>query len=103
MIIGGSTTDQPMRSGGGGTGFRSGQVWQTHVAFSGAVQHRAERTVYGRTYLGGGELLQAGEIVLGIGEALPLPRGWCGRGDGLDAAAARLHRHVRPRRDMTSG
>jgi alpha-galactosidase len=55
------------------TGFRRGQVWQVHVAFSGAIQHRVERTVYGRTYLGGGELLQAGEVVLGPGEAYHSP------------------------------
>ena len=88
-------TDQPMslwRWQGGSP--RAG--WQVHVAFSGAVQHRAERTIYGRTYLGGGELLQAGEIVLGIGEAYHSPWVVWSWGDGLDAAAARLHRHVRP-------
>ena len=79
-----------------GTGFRRGQVWQVHVAFSGAVQHRVERTAYGRTYLGGGELLQAGEIVLGTGEAYHSPWVVWTWGDGLDAAAARLHRHVQP-------
>ncbi|HVD79558.1 MAG TPA: glycoside hydrolase family 36 N-terminal domain-containing protein [Propionibacteriaceae bacterium] len=77
-----------------GTGFRRGQVWQVHVAFSGAVQHRVERTAYGRTYLGGGEFLQAGEIVLGIGEAYHSPWVVWAWGDGLDAAAARLHRHL---------
>jgi alpha-galactosidase len=77
-----------------GTGFRRGQVWQVHVAFSGAVQHRVERTAYGRTYLGGGEFLQAGEIVLGIGEAYHSPWVVWSWGDGLDAAAARLHRHL---------
>jgi alpha-galactosidase len=79
-----------------GTGFRRGQVWQVHVAFSGAVQHRVERTAYGRTYLGGGELLQAGEIVLGIGESYDSPWVVWSWGDGLDAAAGRLHRQVRP-------
>ena len=79
-----------------GTGFRRGQVWQVHVAFSGAVQHRVERTAYGRTYLGGGELLQAGEIVLGTGEAYHSPWVVWTWGDGLDAAAARLHRYVQP-------
>jgi alpha-galactosidase len=79
-----------------GTGFRRGQVWQVHVAFSGAVQHRVERTSYGRSYLGGGELLQAGEIVLGIGEVYHSPWVVWTWGDGLDAAAARLHRHVQP-------
>jgi alpha-galactosidase len=79
-----------------GTGFRRGQVWQVHVAFSGAVRHRVERTAYGRTYPGGGELLQAGEIVLGIGEAYHSPWVVCTWGDGLDATAARLHRHLQP-------
>ena len=79
-----------------GAGFRRGQVWQVHVAFSGSVRHRVERTSYGRTYLGGGELLQAGEIVLGIGEAYHSPWVIWTWGDGLDAAAARLHRHLQP-------
>jgi alpha-galactosidase len=55
-----------------------------------------ERTSYGRTYLGGGELLQAGEIVLRIGEAYHSPWVIWTWGDGLDAAAARLHRHLQP-------
>ena len=79
-----------------GTGFRRGQVWQVHVAFSGAVQNRVERTAYGRTYLGGGELLQAGEIVLGIGSVYHSPWVIWTWGDGLDAAASRLHRHLQP-------
>jgi alpha-galactosidase len=79
-----------------GTGFRRGQVWQVHVAFSGSVRHRVERTSYGRAYLGGGELLQAGEIVLGVGEAYHSPWVIWTWGDGLDAAAARLHRHLQP-------
>src|SRR5215218_1065541 len=77
-----------------GTGFRRGQAWQVHVAFSGAVRHRVERTAYGRTYLGGGELLQAGEIVLGLDEAYHSPWVVWTWGDGLDATAARLHRHL---------
>lgn len=79
-----------------GTGFRRGQAWQVQVAFSGAVRHRVERTAYGRTYLGGGELLQAGEIVLGIGETYHSPWTVWSWGDGLDEAAARLHRHLQP-------
>src|SRR4029453_549593 len=79
-----------------GTGFRRGQVWQVDVAFSGAVRHRVERTAYDRTYLGGGELLQAGEIVLGTGESYHSAWVVWTWGDGLDAAAARLHRHLQP-------
>jgi alpha-galactosidase len=77
------------------TGFRRGQAWQVHVAFSGAVRHRVERTAYGRTYLGGGELLQAGEIVLGLNEAYHSPWVVWTWGAGLDATAARLHQHLR--------
>jgi alpha-galactosidase len=79
-----------------GTRFRRGQAWQVHVAFSGAVRHRVERTVCGRTYLGGGELLQAGEIVLGLDETYHSPWVVWTWGDGLDAAAARLHQHLQP-------
>jgi alpha-galactosidase len=79
-----------------GTGFRRGQVWQVHVAFSGAVRHRVERTAYGRTYLGGGELLQAGEIVLRTRDSYHSPWVIWTWGDGLDATAARLHRHLQP-------
>jgi alpha-galactosidase len=80
--------------GEAGAGFRRGQVWQVHVAFSGAVQHRVERTAYGRTYLGGGEFLQAGEIVLATGGDYHSPWVVWTWGDGLDAAAARPHRHL---------
>jgi alpha-galactosidase len=84
-----------------GTGFRRGQAWQVHVAFSGAVRHRVERTCYGRTYLGGGELLQAGEIVLGLDQTYHSPWVVWTWGDGLDATAARLHRYLQldPPRD----
>ena len=60
-------------------GFRRGQVWQVHVAFSGPVSHRAELTTGGRTYLGGGELLAAGEVTLGRGSPITR-RGSSGRG-----------------------
>ena len=77
-------------------GFRRGEVWQAHVAFSGAVTHRAEVVASGRTYLGGGERLSPGEVVLGSGEAYHSPWVLWAWGDGLDAAAARLHAEVRP-------
>jgi alpha-galactosidase len=76
-------------------GFRRGEVWHAHVAFSGAVTHRAEVAAYGRTYLGGGERLSPGEVVLGSGEAYHTPWVLWAWGDGLDAAAARLHAELR--------
>ena len=76
-------------------GFHRGEVWQAHVAFSGAVAHLAEVAPYGRTYLGGGERLQPGEVALNSGEAYHSPWVHWTWGDGLDAAAARQHAEVR--------
>jgi alpha-galactosidase len=76
-------------------GFRRGEVWQAHVAFSGAVTHRAEVDAHGRTYLGGGERLSPGEVVLESDEAYHSPWVLWTWGDGLDAAAARLHAELR--------
>ena len=77
-------------------GFRRGEVWQAHVAFSGPVTHRAEVAAEGRTYLGGGERLTSGEVVLATGEAYHSPWVLWSWGDGLDAAADRLHDELRP-------
>ena len=76
-------------------GFRRGEVWQSHVAFSGAVIHRAEVDAIGRSYLGGGERLSPGEVVLGSSESYHSPWVFWAWGDGLDAAAARLHAELR--------
>ena len=74
-------------------GFRRGEVWQAHVAFSGAVSHRCV-TAGGRTYLGGGERLAAGEVVLAPEEAYHSPwvlwawgSGWMRRRPGCTRAA----------------
>ena len=77
-----------------GAGYRRGEVWQAHVAFSGAVTHSVE-VAGGRTYLGGGERLVPGEVVLARGEAYHSPWVLWTWGDGLDAAAARLHAELR--------
>ena len=76
--------------GNAGAEFGGGAVWQSHVAFSGAVRHRVERAG-GTTYLTGGERLQPGEVVLGSGESYHSPWVLWSYGEGLDAAAARLH------------
>ena len=77
-----------------GSGYRRGEVWQVHVAFSGAVTH-AVQVAGGRTYLGGGERLAPGEVVLGRNEAYHSPWVLWTWGEGLDAAAARLHTELR--------
>jgi alpha-galactosidase len=77
-------------------GFRRGEVWQAHVAFSGAVNHRVEVAAGGRTYLGGSERLAPGEVVLESGETYHSPWVLWSWGNGLDAAAERLHAELRP-------
>lgn len=79
-----------------GFGFRSGEVWGLHVAWSGDTRHWVERSTLGRSVLGGGELLAPGEMVLAPGESWTTP--WVvavWSGSGLDGLSERLHRWVR--------
>jgi alpha-galactosidase len=87
-----------------GFGFRHGDVWGAHVAFSGDHRHFAERLSNGRQVLGGGELLLPGEVRLAEGEGYRSPWLYAAYGHGLDDQAARFHRFLRardahPRRD----
>lgn len=79
-------------------GFRSGEVWATHVAWSGNSRTMAERTNGGIGVIGGGELLMPGEVLLEPGEAYTGPWVYASYGQhGLDAASARIHRWLRSR------
>lgn len=88
----------------GGASFtnRTGQLWGVHVATSGNHVHAIEKLPEGAggasAVLGGGELLEAGEIVLGAGEVYTSPWVYFTCSDtGLDGAAARFHDHLRSR------
>lgn len=85
-----------------GFGFRSGEVWGVHVAWSGDHVHLAQRLPEGAGQaagvLGGGELLRPGEVRLPPGGSYTTPwlvATWSG--EGLDGAAQRLHRWLRAR------
>ncbi len=80
-----------------GTGWNRGSVHYVHVAWSGNTRTVAERNVLGQNALIGGELLLPGEIVLGHGESYATPWLVATWGEGLDAAAARVHDYVRSR------
>ncbi|MBI4943233.1 MAG: alpha-galactosidase [Actinobacteria bacterium] len=90
-------------AGTAGFGFRHGEVWGVHVAWSGNHAHLAERLAEGAGaggagVLGGGELLLPGEVRLAPGESYTSPWvcfSWSG--DGLDGLTARVHRWVRAR------
>jgi alpha-galactosidase len=85
-----------------GFGFGHGEVWATHVAWSGDHQSYAERTPEGECLLGGGELLGPGEVELAPGERYDAPwlvGTWSAA--GLDRASARLHEWLRRRSPRT--
>ncbi len=86
--------------GTAGFGFRRGEVWTAHVAWSGNLEIGVERLPEGAgvhgAVLGGGELLLPGEIRLGPGETYTSPLVHLAHSvDGLDGASARLHRTAR--------
>ena len=82
-----------------GFGFERGLAHAVHVAWSGNHVVRAEKRVTSESLLAGGELLDSGEIVLGPGESYSTPPVLGSWGDGLNALSARLHEHIRSRRN----
>jgi alpha-galactosidase len=83
-----------------GFGFRTGEVWSVHVAWSGNHEHLAERLPEGAgahaAVLGGGELLEPGELRLAPGETYTAPDVvFVHATDGLDGLSRRLHRSQR--------
>ena len=91
-----------LAAGQAGFGFRGGEVWAVHVAWSGDQRYLAEQLPEGAgvhaAVLGGGELLRPGEIRLAPGEAYRTPRcHFVWSADGLDGVADRFHRHLRAR------
>jgi alpha-galactosidase len=78
--------------------FRSGQVWGVHAAWSGNHVQYAERLADGYGVLGGGELLEPGEVRLQMGETYQSPWVYFATSDtGLDGLSAQFHRQLRSR------
>jgi alpha-galactosidase len=85
-----------MVAGTPGFGFRSGEVWATHIAFSGDQRLWAESHATGLASCGGGELLEPGEIRLESGASYRSPLIVSSySSEGLDGLTAQLHRYVR--------
>ncbi|MFL5882809.1 MAG: alpha-galactosidase, partial [Actinomycetota bacterium] len=81
-----------------GFGFRSGEVWGVHLAWSGDAVHWAERNADGHAGVGAAELLGPSEVALAPGEAYATPPLLAAySGDGLDGLSAAFHRFVRDR------
>lgn len=84
-------------AGRAGFGYRSGEVWGVHVAWSGNTRTLAERTSSGVRLLGAGELLLMGEVRLAAGESYASPWVYGSYGVGLDELAGRFHAYLRSR------
>ncbi|MFJ4879028.1 alpha-galactosidase [Streptomyces sp. NPDC088745] len=84
-------------AGESGFGFRTGEVWGMHVAWSGNHRSLAERTPAGVRLLGGGESLLPGEIRLAVGQTYDSPWVYGSYGRGLDELAGRFHAYLRDR------
>ncbi len=91
-----------------GFDFRSGEVWAVHVAWSGNHEHLVERLPEGAgphsAVIGGGELLEPGEVRIAPGQSYTAPDiVFVHSTAGLDGISARLHesqraQHRRPAR-----
>ncbi|MFF9171194.1 MULTISPECIES: alpha-galactosidase [unclassified Streptomyces] len=84
-------------AGESGFGFRTGEVWGLHVAWSGNHRSLAERTPAGVRLLGGGESLLPGEVRLATGRSYTSPWIYGSYGSGLDELAGRFHGYLRSR------
>jgi alpha-galactosidase len=85
-------------AGTAGFGFRTGEVWAVHVAWSGNHVTYAERVHEGRGVLGGGELLTSGEVVLAPGETYESPWLYAAySAAGVDGITSAFHTWVRSR------
>ena len=83
-----------------GFGFGRGEVWATHTGWSGSQEHLVERLPEGAgslsALIGGGELLEPGELRLSPGDRFASPVvSFSYAADGLDAVSARFHRELR--------
>jgi alpha-galactosidase len=87
-------------AGTSGFGFRSGEVWATHIAWSGDHEVVVERLPEGAgthaAVIAVGELLAPGEIRLGPGETYRSPDMMFAWSDaGIDGVSEAFHRYVR--------
>ncbi|MGC3954963.1 MAG: alpha-galactosidase [Propionicimonas sp.] len=80
-----------------GFGFRDGEIWGLHTAFSGNHRTWVEKLNSGEQVMGGSELLLPGECILRPGESYRSPDIYFQYADGLDMAANNLHAWLRSR------
>ena len=80
-----------------GFGFRDGEIWAVHTAWSGNHRSYAERGMSGYAVIGGGELLLPGEGRLQPQGTYSTPWIYGSYGVGLDQVSHRFHDYLRAR------
>lgn len=90
-----------LSAGTPGFGYRHGEVWAIHLAWSGDQTTRAESHPTGHALLSAAELLQPGEVTLAPGDSYHAPAAIAVySADGLDGISARLHARTRRRHPL---
>ena len=90
-------------AGSRGFGFRHGELWGIHLGWSGDQRYLVQRLNTGMVVIAAGEILAAGEVVLGPGESVTTPWVYAVYSPrGLDGASARLHSMLRRRQGHPS-
>ena len=83
-----------------GAGFQAGEIWSMGLMFSGNSRHVVEKLQGGRKFIGAGESLMPGEIVLKKGEKYVTPGVAAIYSDkGIDGVSARSYGSLRSRGD----
>ena len=87
-----------LAAGTGGFGNRTGEVWATHLGWSGDTTAWAERGPATRPVLGTAELLAPGEVVLSTGQSYHAPCTYAAySAAGLDGISDAFHGYLRGR------
>jgi alpha-galactosidase len=97
--------DAPLVFAAGTVGFdfQHGEVWTVHLAWSGNAEHYVERSPFAGYVIGAGEILEQGDVVLAENQTYSSPWMFASYSrDGLDGAAAQLHRWDRSNRRSTT-
>jgi alpha-galactosidase len=78
--------------------FAHGEVWSVALAYSGNSLHQIERSYEGESWIGAGEILYPGEVILERDESYVAPTLVASHSiNGLDGIASRHHRSLRTR------
>lgn len=81
-----------------GAGFQTGEVWSISLGWSGNTRHFVERLPDATQWLGAGELLLPGEVILEPGDRYESPTLYATYSHaGFDGVAANFHEYLRAR------